>query len=90
TINHGARLSDFARYGAVWATKNMLGRLDADERKRITFGIRREAEGGRPIFVASTYASVGSLLDPAQPRVDKLREISTLPVTEIVEVRTDG
>ena len=49
-----------------------------------------EAEGGRPIFVASTYASVGSLLDPAQPRVDKLREISTLPVTEIVEVRTDG
>ncbi len=89
TINHGARLSDFARYGAVWATKNMLGRLDADERKRITFGIRREAEGGRPVFVASTYASVGSLLDPAQPRVDKLREIATLPVTEIVEVRTD-
>ena len=48
----------------------------------------REAEAGRPIFVASTYASVGSLLDPAQPRIDKLREIATLPVTEIVEVRT--
>ena len=67
----------------------MLGRLDADGRKRITFGVRREAEGGRTVFVASTYANVGSLLDPAQPRIDKLREIATLPVTEIVEVRTD-
>ena len=27
TINHAARLSDFARYGAVWATKNLLGKL---------------------------------------------------------------
>lgn len=88
TINHCARLSDFARYGAIWATKNMLGRLDADERSRIAFGVRRQAEGGRPVFVASTYVNVGSLFDPAQPRVEKLREIATLPVTEIVEVRT--
>jgi len=88
TINHGARLSDFARYGAIWATKNMLGKLDADERKRIKFGVHRVAEGDRPVFVESTYVSVGSLLDPAQPRIDKLREIAALPVTEIVEVQT--
>jgi len=87
TINHGARLSDFARYGAIWATKNMLGKLDADERRRIKFGVRRVAEGGRPVFVESTYVSVGSLLDPAQPRIDKLREIAALPVTEIVDVQ---
>jgi adenylate cyclase len=90
TINHCARLSDFARYGAIWATKNMLGRLDADERRRIAFGVRRTGDGGRDVFVASTYVNVGSLLDPSQPRIDKLREIATLPVTEIVEVRTDA
>jgi len=90
TINHGARLSDFARYGAIWATKNMLGKLDADERKRIKFGVRRVAEGGRPVFVESTYVSVGSLLEPAQPRIDKLREIAALPVTEILDVQTGG
>jgi adenylate cyclase len=90
TINHGARLSDFARYGTIWATKNMLGKLDADERRRITFGVRRTGEGGRPVFVGSTYVSVGSLLDPDQPRSDKLREIAALPVTEIVEVQGVG
>jgi adenylate cyclase len=86
TINHCARLSDFARHGAIWATKNMLGKLDADERKRIKFGVRRPGDGGRMVFVGSTYVSVGSLLDPAQPRFEKLREIAALAVTEIVEV----
>jgi len=90
TINHCARLSDFARYGAIWATKNLLGRLDADERRRVKFGVRREGDGGQMVFVGSTYVSVGSLLDPAQPRSDKLREIAALPVTEIVEVRKEA
>jgi len=89
TINHGARLSDFARYGAIWATKNMLGKLDVDARRRIKFGVRRAGDGGRAMFVESTYVSVGSLLDPAQPRSDKLREIAALPVTEIVDVRPE-
>ncbi|MDX1374256.1 MAG: adenylate/guanylate cyclase domain-containing protein [Burkholderiales bacterium] len=86
TINHAARLSDFARHGAIWATKNMLGKLDAQARRRIKFGVHRAGDGGRAAFVASTYVSVGSLLDPAQPRSEKLREIAALPVTEIVEV----
>ena len=90
TINHGARLSDFARHGAIWATKNMLGKLDANERRRIKFGVRRTGDGGRQVFVGSTYVSVGSLLEPAQPRIEKLREIAALPVTEIVEVLNEG
>ena len=86
TINHGARLSDFARYGAIWATKNLIGKLQTEERKRVSFGVRRAAEAGREVFIASTYVSVGTLLDPAQARGEKLREIAALPVTEIVEV----
>jgi class 3 adenylate cyclase len=89
TINHGARLSDFARYGAIWATKNLLGKLDVDARKRVKFGVRREAEGGRSLFVTSTYVSVGTLLDPTHARSEKLKEIAALPVTEIVEVELD-
>jgi len=89
TINHGARLSDFARYGAIWATKNLLGKLDVDARKRVKFGVRREAEGGRSLFVASTYVSVGTLLDPTELRGEKLKEIAALPVTEIVDVELE-
>ena len=32
TINHAARLSDFARFGAIWATKNFVGKLSSEER----------------------------------------------------------
>ena len=37
TINHAGRLSDFARYGAVWATKNLIGKHS-----------QRSAKAGRP------------------------------------------
>jgi len=86
TINHAARLSDFARYGAVWSSKNFMGKLSAAERQRVKFGVRRSAEQGREIFVASTYATVGSLADLSVGRNEKLKDIAAMPVTEIVEV----
>jgi len=86
TINHTARLSDFARYGAIWATKNFLGKIPAGERNRIRFGIRRPGPEGQPIFVESTYSRVGNLVDLSAGRHEKLKDIAGLPVTEIVDV----
>lgn len=87
TINHAARLSDFARGGAIWATKNLLGKLTADERRRVKFGIRRRDADGREVFVSAFYSRVSELayLNDAA-RNEKLNEISALPVTEIIEV----
>lgn len=90
TINHAARLSDFARFGAVWATKNLLGKLPQEQRQRVKFGIRRTAEAGREVFIASTYSSVGSLVDLSVGRNEKLKDIAALPVTEIVELAPEG
>jgi class 3 adenylate cyclase len=90
TINHAARLSDFARYGAVWATKNYMGKLTTEQRQRVEFGVRRTAEQGREVFVASTYASVGSLMDLSVGRHEKLKDIATVPITEIVEVAPES
>ena len=90
TINHAARLSDFARYGAVWATKNYMGKLSTEQRQRVKFGVRRTAEQGREVFVASTYANVGSLADLSSGRHEKLKDIATVPITEIVEVAPAG
>lgn len=86
TINHAGRLSDFARYGAVWATKAFLSRLSPEERARIEFGIVRRGEGNREQFVASSYAQLGSLVDLTSERYEKLREIATLPICEIRSV----
>lgn len=86
TINHTARLSDFARHGAIWATKNFIGKVPASERARIRFGIHRLGPEGQPIFVESTYSRLANLVDLSSGRYEKLRDIAGLSVTEIVDV----
>lgn len=86
TINHAGRLSDFARYGSIWATKAFLSRLSPEERARVEFGIVRRGDGNREQFVASSYAQLGSLVDLTSERYEKLREIATLPICEIRSV----
>ena len=87
TINHAARLSDFARGGAIWASKSLVSKLNAEERARVEFGIARRGDGGHEHFVVSSYSQLGSLVDLSSERHEKLREIANLPVTEIREVR---
>lgn len=87
TINHAARLSDFARGGAIWATKNLLGKLPSKERQRVKFGIRRQDAEGREVFVGAFYSRINELayLNDAA-RNEKLNDIAALPVTEIMGI----
>jgi class 3 adenylate cyclase len=89
TINHAARLSDFSRFGAIWATKNFVSKLSSDERARVEFGIMRRSEEGREHFVVSSYSQLGALLDLKSERYEKLRDIANMPITEIREVKLD-
>ncbi len=86
TINQAARVSDFARHGAVWATKSLIGKLPAKERARLRYGVSRKAPSGQSLFVASSFSQVSSLLEQDGSRSEKLRDIATLPITEIVEI----
>lgn len=87
TINHTARLSDFARFGTIWATKNFMGKIPAGDRNCVKFGVRRKGSEGEPIFVESTYSRMCNLVDLESGRYEKLRDIAALPITEIVDVR---
>jgi adenylate cyclase len=87
TINHAARLSDFARYGSIWATKNLVSKLTPEERAKVEFGVTRSGQDGREHFVVSSYSQLGTLVDLNSERFEKLREISTLPITEIRAVK---
>lgn len=89
TINHAGRLSDFARYGAVWATKNLVGKLNSDERERLQFGIRRTNSEGRDIWVPASYSRLSNLLDLNQGQYEKFRDIATLAITEIIDFEFD-
>jgi len=87
TINHGARLSDFARHGSLWASKTLMGKLTPEERKKIRFGVKRQGRDDHEVFVQDSYSRMSELVDLTSPRYEKLRDISTLAVTEIIEVQ---
>lgn len=83
TINYAARLSDFARHGSIWATKNLVSKLTPDERSRVEFGVQRQSQEYGDRFIPSSYAQVDSLIAGEQSRNDKLHDIGHLAVTEI-------
>ena len=89
TINTAGRLSDFAREGTVWVTKNMLGQLTSKERGRLTFGIRRFDRDGGEIVVPDTYSRISNLVDLENPKYEKFNDIAVLTVAEILDVEME-
>lgn len=86
TINQASRLSDFARHGSIWATKDLISKLSADERSRLEFGVLRKSQESGDRFVATSYAQVESLVDLDKEKHEKLRDIAQLAVAEIKRV----
>jgi adenylate cyclase len=86
TINIGARLSDFARFGRIWATKNLVSKLSPVERERIEYGIQRKGID-QEVFIENTYAQVGTLHEKDDPRAIKLADITSCAVTEIRTIK---
>ena len=86
TINQAARISDFARFGSIWATKSLLGKLTQENRERVRYGVRRAADGGREVFVPSSFATVAALVEGNDDASCKLRDIATVPIAEIMDI----
>lgn len=86
TINICGRLSDFARFGKIWATKNLVSKLTPSERNLIDYGVSR-AGLEQELFVSNSYAQISTLLNKDDPRSAKLMDISSSVVTEIRAVK---
>jgi adenylate cyclase len=89
TINHTSRLSDMARYGQIWATKNFMSKLPPEHRDRVRFGIERVGANGQRVMVPSSYSRVGNLVDVESGRFVKLQDIAGLAVTEIRGIESE-
>ena len=83
TINYASRISDFARNGSVWATKNMLNKLPQHDRAKIDFGVSRRIQNDESVFVSNTYSSVSNLIDESSHTSGKFQDIGMIPITEI-------
>ncbi|MFK7864010.1 MAG: adenylate/guanylate cyclase domain-containing protein [Pseudohongiellaceae bacterium] len=88
TINHAARISDYARNGSVWATKAMLNQIPAPDRKKVSFGITRTTPNNESVFVTDTYASIENLMPESELKNSKFKEIEMLPLSEIRGITT--
>lgn len=82
TINICGRLSEFARFGEIWATKNMVSKLDPNRRGAIEYGVTRKTME-QEIFVPNSYAQISTLIDQENGRHAKLFDISSTAVTQI-------
>jgi len=87
-VNITARLSDFARNGSILASKQFLGKLTEKERSSVRYGVRRDNGNGQEILVPETYARIENLVDLSNPINTKLKDISNLAVTEIVDLQS--
>jgi adenylate cyclase len=86
TINMAARLSDFARDGSIWATKSLIGKLAASERRRVRYGITRSDGEHEPVLVPETYSRVSNLINLSESQNAKFDDIAGLTVTEVFEL----
>ena len=86
TINHSARLSEFARHGTIWASKQLVTRLESEARVSLDYGVGHQQPDGRQHFVRSSFAHVQTLLASGDGQMGKLKDIATLAVTEVLGV----
>ena len=80
--DHAAQLSRSGRDSAVWITRNLVGKLSADERRALTFGVPRADRR-----VLSSFARLADLAaihgSPAVPAA-----LADLPITELLDLDT--
>jgi len=85
TVNIAGRLSDFAIYGSIWTTKNLMNRLTSEERKMLRYGIVKK-ENNREIFVENMFSRVMDMVTDTEQKTSKYMDIATVSVAELIEV----
>lgn len=86
TVHSARLLARLARFGSIWATKDLLQRLDETDRRRIRYGICRRGPH-RDILFENRFSRVTDLLPQDHPEHKMMMNIMALPVTEIHSLR---
>jgi adenylate cyclase len=85
TVNIAGRLSDFASYGTIWTTKNLMNRLSHEERKMLRYGIMRK-DNERAVFVENIFSRIIDMIQDHERKSSKYMDIATVSVAEILEL----
>jgi adenylate cyclase len=85
TVNIAGRLSDFANYGSIWTTKNLMNRISQEERKLLRYGINSK-DNDRDIFIENTFSRIIDMLHGTEQKCSKYMDIATVSVAELIEI----
>ena len=85
SINYTGRLSDFARYGSIWTTKNVIAKLSQEERDVFRFGVHRRQAPDNEVFLENSFSRIIDLMEESGRTYSQFMAIATLPITEIIE-----
>lgn len=86
-VDHARQLSALARGGAVWITRNLVGKLDGTQRERLSYGVPRREPGGGEARVLSSFARLQDLVAAhGLPGAAVPAALEQLPVTELVDM----
>ena len=78
---HAAQMSRLARTGSIWVTRNLVGKLNASERERLTFGVPRR---DRPVLASFARLQELAALDPRSGPVPPA--LADLAATELLDL----
>ncbi len=85
-VVHATRISEFARAGGIWVTRNVVGKLRPEERARLKYGVHRHKHDGQEAFIPSTFSTVQSLADVNGGQTENLKAIGRLPIAEVIDI----
>lgn len=72
--------------GQIWASKPVIGRMSAADRKTLRFGIMRTDADRRNHFIRDAFATIGSVAERQHPNGSFGEELGFLPVTQILDL----
>jgi class 3 adenylate cyclase/biotin operon repressor len=86
TVRHAVLLSEFARQGAIWATKHLLDKISDREKAIIRHGIKHINRSSE-VLVENAFSRIMDMLPLESESSGEFTDIASLAVTEIMGKR---
>lgn len=90
TADRAAQMSRSARTGGVWVTRNLVGKLAAHERERLTYGVPRPRPTGASRPLLGSFARLEELAALRAPTGPIPPAMADLPITELLDLAAAG
>lgn len=89
-VTHAAGASAVARGGSIVVTRNLVSKLPVEQRRRLSYGVRRAGLQAAMEPLRSVYAWVEDMADLGSPGNEVLRPIARLAITEVFDIAPDA